>query len=447
MKRDYTKRYLKEVGGIARKLKVSEIEKMVDLLSELRNNKGRLFFIGVGGGAGNSTHAVNDFRKIAGIEAYTPLDNVSELTARVNDDGWETVLVNWLKGSSLNSQDGVFVFSVGGGSEKNNISTNIVEALKYAQKVDAKVFGVVGRDGGYTARIANSCIIVPTMSPDTVTPNTESFQSTIWHLLVSHPKLKLDEMKWEAVSDKSLNRERKADNLHLITHRMIGPKAIFIDSSDIKEIKKYLKMGIIQGVTTNPTILLKDGVTGGMKKIEKITIEIAELIYPYPLSIEVTTNKKREMINQAREFSQWSDNINIKITFHGPKGEMENLEVIHVLEQQYNIRVNATAMMNAQQCFLAALSGATYVSIFGGRVNDMGYNCINQIRKLRKLLDEYKLNSKIIIGSTREVLNVVEWLSAGAHIITVTPKLIEKMIIHPYTKETVQMFLDDAKKI
>lgn len=222
--------------------------------------------------------------------------------------------------------------------------------------------------------------------------------------------------------------------------------AIFLDTGKIEEIKKYHEMGIIRGVTTNPTILVKDGVTGGMKGVQKRSIEIAELIKPLPLSVEVTSNEPQTMMDQAFEFSKWAENINVKITIHGPNGELDNLKVIHELETKHNMRINVTAMMSAQQCFLASLAGATYVSLFGGRVNNMGYNCISEIKKLRRLLDDFNLNSKIIIGSTREVLNVVEWLEAGAHIVTVAPKLLEGMIVHPYSKETVQMFLDDGAK-
>ncbi|MCX5814188.1 MAG: transaldolase [Proteobacteria bacterium] len=222
--------------------------------------------------------------------------------------------------------------------------------------------------------------------------------------------------------------------------------AIFLDTGKISEVEKYMKMGIIRGVTTNPTILLKDGVTGGMEGIKKRSIEIAKTIYPYPLSVEVTTNDKAKMIEQAREFAQWAENINVKITIHGPDGELDNLEAIHELETGHNVRINCTAMMSAQQCLLASLAGATYVSIFGGRVNNMGYNACGEITKLRNVLDQFDLKSQIIVGSTREVLNVIEWLEAGAHIVTVAPNLIEGMIVHPYSKETVQMFLNDAKK-
>jgi len=222
--------------------------------------------------------------------------------------------------------------------------------------------------------------------------------------------------------------------------------AIFLDSGNIKEIEKYMKMGIIRGVTTNPTILLKDGIKGGKEGIKKRSIEIARLISPHPLSVEVTSNDREEMMSQAIEYSKWADNINVKITIHGPNGETDNLEVIHELSSKHNIEINATAMMSAQQCLLAAMSGAKYVSLFGGRVNNMGYNACDEIRKLRKVLDAQGLKSRIIIGSTREILNIIEWLEAGADIVTVVPDLLNGMIVHPYSKETVQMFLRDAAK-
>jgi len=195
----YTTDYLAEASQILDKLDVAAIDRMVNLLVALRERGGRLFFLGAGGGAGHASHAVNDFRKIAGFEAYTPTDNVSELTARVNDDGWETVFVNWLKGSRLNSADMLFVFSVGGGDLERNISPNLVLALQYAKQIGASVVGVVGRDGGYTAQVADACLIIPTINLQTVTPHTESFQALVWHLLVSHPRLQAAAMKWESV--------------------------------------------------------------------------------------------------------------------------------------------------------------------------------------------------------------------------------------------------------
>ena len=223
--------------------------------------------------------------------------------------------------------------------------------------------------------------------------------------------------------------------------------SIFLDTGDIEEIKKFFKLGIIRGVTTNPTILIRSGVTGGKSEIKKKLLEIAELISPFPLSVEVNTNDKDKMIEEAKEFASWAKNINVKIPIHGPNGELDNLQVINELENKHDVRINVTAMMSAQQCFLAAMVGATYVSLFGGRVNNMGYNCIQEIEKTRELIEEKGFKAKIIMGSSREVLNVVEWLVAGAHIITVPPKLLEGMIVHPYSKETVQTFLKDAIKV
>ncbi|MBM4306845.1 MAG: SIS domain-containing protein [Deltaproteobacteria bacterium] len=196
---DHTSTYLLEVTDILNKLNRVRINQIVGFLSDLQKNRGRVFFLGVGGGAANASHAVNDFRKICGIEAYTPTDNVSELTARTNDSGWESVFVDWLKGSKLSKNDGVFVLSVGGGNSEKNISVNLVRALDYAKGIGAKIFGIVGRDGGYTAKLADACIIVPAVNSETITPHTESFQSVILHLIVSHPSLKVSEMKWESV--------------------------------------------------------------------------------------------------------------------------------------------------------------------------------------------------------------------------------------------------------
>jgi D-sedoheptulose 7-phosphate isomerase len=196
----YVNKYLEEASQILTKLDTRAMEQMVSELVKLRGRGGRLFILGSGGGAGHASHAVNDFRKIAGLEAYTPTDNVSELTARINDDGWETSYVNWLKGSRLSNRDMVFIFSVGGGNRDHQVSMNLVRCLEYAREVGATICGVVGRDGGYTAQIASACVVVPTINPSTVTPQVESFQAVVWHLLVSHPDLQSSEMKWESLS-------------------------------------------------------------------------------------------------------------------------------------------------------------------------------------------------------------------------------------------------------
>jgi D-sedoheptulose 7-phosphate isomerase len=195
---EHTERFLADIGKIAALISPDKIDRIVALLREVRDGGGRVFFLGVGGGAGYASHAVNDFRKIAGIESYTPSDNVSELTARVNDDGWETAYSNWLRGSRLNSKDAVFVFSVGGGDVERNISANIVKSLQVAKEVGAKVAGIVGRDGGYTAAVGDEVVVIPVLSAETVTPYTEAFQAVIWHCIVNHPELKLHAAKWES---------------------------------------------------------------------------------------------------------------------------------------------------------------------------------------------------------------------------------------------------------
>lgn len=194
----YTARHLREAAEVMGQLDVAAIERIASLLAELRDRGGRLFFLGVGGSAANCSHAVNDFRKIVGIESYAPTDNVSELTARTNDEGWASVFIEWLRISRLKSADMLFIFSVGGGNLERNISPNLVSALQFAKQVGASVVGIVGRDGGYTAKVADACLIVPTVNVETVTPHTEAFQAVIWHLLVSHPKLKARQTKWES---------------------------------------------------------------------------------------------------------------------------------------------------------------------------------------------------------------------------------------------------------
>jgi D-sedoheptulose 7-phosphate isomerase len=197
---EYTQNYLRGTQQIAGSVDAAEIERMIDVICDTRSRGGRLFFLGVGGGAGHAGHAVNDFRKIADIECYSPSDNVSELTARINDDGWNSCYANWLLGSRLKPEDTLFVFSVGGGSLESNVSGNIVESLKLGRQIGARIVGVVGRDGGYTARVADAYVVIPTVSGDNVTALVESFQAVIWHLIVSHPRLRRNEMKWEQLA-------------------------------------------------------------------------------------------------------------------------------------------------------------------------------------------------------------------------------------------------------
>jgi D-sedoheptulose 7-phosphate isomerase len=195
----YAERYLQEASEIIRRLDTTAIESVASLLAQIKADGGRLFFLGIGGSAANCSHAVNDFRKIAGVECYAPTDNVAELTARTNDEGWDSVFAEWLKVSRLSAKDALFIMSVGGGDAERNISANLVRAIQLAKEVGAKVTGVVGRDGGFTARAADACVIVPTVNTETITPHSEAFQALIWHLLVSHPLLKKNQTKWEGV--------------------------------------------------------------------------------------------------------------------------------------------------------------------------------------------------------------------------------------------------------
>lgn len=196
---EFIKQFLSEAQQVIDTLDIQQIERSVNLIAETRNNEGRLFILGVGGSAANASHAVNDFRKIVGIEAYAPTDNVSELTARTNDEGWSTIFSKWLEVSRLKAKDLLLILSVGGGNLEKNVSPNLISALQYAKQIGTKVIGIVGRDGGFTGKVADACVIIPTPNPANTTPHAEAFQAVIWHLLVSHPKLKAAQTKWESV--------------------------------------------------------------------------------------------------------------------------------------------------------------------------------------------------------------------------------------------------------
>ncbi len=223
-------------------------------------------------------------------------------------------------------------------------------------------------------------------------------------------------------------------------------EGIFIDTSITSELRKYHQMGWVRGITTNPTIMAKDGLKGGYEEVKNRIKEISNLVMPYPVSVELLTNEVNKMFDQAMDLASINQNIVIKVTIHGPKGELDNLKLIKELEEN-EISVNATAIMNCQQSLIAAMSGASYVSIFCGRVNNMGYDSREEIKKTKILLDKFKLKSKIIACSLREVINVTDWFIAGADIVTIPPKFFEGLIIHPYSKETIKMFLSDSDKL
>jgi D-sedoheptulose 7-phosphate isomerase len=196
LKKTFTENYLDESIEIFKKIDTKKLEKIISTIVEIRKNKGRIFFLGVGGSAANASHAVNDFRKLAGIECYAPTDNVSELTARTNDEGWKTVFKGWLKISKLNKKDLIFIFSVGGGNKEKKISENLIEAINLAIKVKAKICGIVGKNGGYTNKMANYCLRIPSKNPKLITPHAEGMQAVMWHLIISHPKIQLNKTKW-----------------------------------------------------------------------------------------------------------------------------------------------------------------------------------------------------------------------------------------------------------
>jgi len=213
---NYIEQHLNETIEIIKQLDIKKIEHIIQTIDSVKKRNGRIFFLGVGGSASNCSHAVNDFRKIIGIEAYAPTDNVAELTARTNDEGWQTVFSEWLKVSKLNNKDAIFILSVGGGNLENNISPNIIKAAQYAQQVSATIMGIVGRDGGYTAKVSDTCLIIPTVNKETITPHSEAFQAVIWHLIVSHPFLKKENTKWESI-DHSIEMN-SSKNIFPISH-------------------------------------------------------------------------------------------------------------------------------------------------------------------------------------------------------------------------------------
>lgn len=242
---NFAEHFLAEVQEVARSLDPATVERMTSLLARIREDGGRLFILGVGGSAANASHAVNDFRKITGIEAYAPTDNVSELTARTNDEGWPTVFESWLRTSRLQARDGVLVFSVGGGNLEKNISPNLVAALDYAKSKNAKILGIVGRDGGHTAKVADACVLIPTVNPDHITPHAEAFQAIVWHLLVSHPTLKIAETRWESVPAPAKRRAVFLDRDGVLTRAMIaGGKPLSPAASDELELAGDAKQAL-----------------------------------------------------------------------------------------------------------------------------------------------------------------------------------------------------------
>jgi transaldolase len=445
----FAEKYLHQTSQVAAQIDAAKVEAIAQILKKTRNLGGRLFLVGSGGGAGHASHATCDFRKLGGFEAYCPTDNVSLLTARINDEGWESSLAWYLKTSHLNQNDCLFVFSVGGGNQEKSISSNVVGAVKFAKQVGASVVGVVGRDGGYTAQVADACVIVPTIDSEEVTPHTESFQAVIWHLLVSHPDIQLHPTKWESMNNPEaapLTSNPKGSDHKPAKAQTLKVK-IFADGADKPGMLQMYMNPLIAGFTTNPTLMRKAGV----EDYRGFAQEILTVIKDKPISFEVFTDDLDAMETQAKEIASWGENVVVKIPVTNTKGD-STVRVIADLSKA-GVRVNVTAMMTPAQvqAVAPALQGGppAFVSVFAGRIADSGRDPLPIMKEIVEFLKAFP-NIELIWASPREVLNVVQANAIGCHIITATNDLIKKMSLFgkdldQFSLETVKMFYDDAR--
>ncbi len=437
----FSSAFMDEAAEVSARIDPGTIEKAVSILSQSRDRGGRLFVIGSGGGAGHASHAVCDFRKLCNFEAYCPTDNISELTARVNDEGWDTCIANYLRGSRMVAKDSLLVFSVGGGNEDQKISVNLVEAIKFAKEVGASVVGVVGRDGGFTAQVADACIIIPTVSSAHTTPHTEAFQAVVWHLMVSHPLLQVNTAKWESTEKhESRDQEIAATEIHELRVK------IFADGADVSGMLEMYSNPLISGFTTNPTLMKKAGITD----YELFAREVVTLIKDRPISLEVFSDSFAEMESQAREIATWGQNIYVKIPITNTLGE-SSAPLIERLSNA-GIKVNVTAIMTMQQVFevIPALknSPGAYVSIFAGRIADTGRDPLPVMKQAVRTLRKHP-HIELIWASPRELLNIVQASEIGCHVITVTNDILKKLPtigknLDQFSLETVEMFYNDA---
>jgi transaldolase len=439
---DYCRQYLDEVTSIVGRIDIAQVEKLLSLLVDLRARNGRLFLLGVGGSAANCSHAVNDFRKICGIEAYAPTDNVSELTARANDEGWATIFSEWLRVSHLDRRDMVLVFSVGGGSLERNVSPNLVRALEYAKSVGAPIAGIVGRDGGYTATVADVCVLIPTVNGATVTPHTEAFQAVMWHLIVSHPALQKTVTKWESIDHKV-----EVVGGDWMTVKDLQVK-IFADGADVQTMLELYKNPLIKGFTTNPTLMRKAGVQDYFSFAE----EILGVIKDRPISFEVFSDDFNSMEQQALEIASWGSNVYVKVPITNTRGESSE-SLVESLSRS-GVKVNVTAVMTEEQVRRIARclshSAASYISVFAGRIADTGRDPIPLMRSALDVIRQWP-QIELIWASPRELLNVFHADSLGCHVITVTPDVLKKLELvgknlDTYSLETVKMFYEDAAR-
>lgn len=416
------------------------IDLMAKILSDVREDGGRLFMIGSGGGAGHSSHAASDFRKICNIETYAVYDNVSELTARVNDEGWDTTIVNWLKVSRFNSKDCVFVFSVGGGDAEKNVSANLVNAMSYAKELGAKIVGAVGKDGGYAKKVGDAVLVIPNVEPNLVTPISEGLQAVIWHLLVSHPLLNLNQAKWESIAQ-PVSSERPPAKISAFKTK------VFADGADKESMFALYKDPLIAGFTTNPTLMRKAGISN----YQEFARDILAVIKDKPISFEVFSDEFAEMEAQAKVIASWGENVYVKIPITNTRSE-SSIPLIERLGKQ-GVKVNVTAIMTAAQV-KEAIEATQYcpaacVSIFAGRIADTGADPLPLMRYAMELLAPHP-HIELIWASPREILNVSQASEIGCHIITVTDDILKKLSLigkdhERFSLETVKMFYDDAR--
>lgn len=438
----FSQEFLNESKEIAGLIDSAAIEKAVRVLKGARENGGRLFIIGSGGGAGHASHATCDFRKVCEFEAYCPSDNVSELTARINDEGWESSLSNYLKGSKINSKDCLLVFSVGGGDKEKNVSVNLVNAIIAAKDVGAKVVGIVGRDGGYTAKNSDACVVIPTVDSSRITPHTEAFQATVWHLLVSHPELQKNSTKWESTAE---FKNRSSSQKPVTSVREFNVK-IFADGAEIAGMLEMHANPLISGFTTNPTLMKKAGITD----YEAFARDVLALIKDKPISFEVFSDDLSEMEAQAIMISSWGQNVYVKIPVTNTRGE-STVGLVKRLSDR-GVKLNVTAIMTLEQVkdVLPALenSPGAYVSVFAGRIADTGRDPLPIMRRCMQLLIDYP-KIELIWASPRELLNITQADEIGCHVITVTNDILKKLVtigkdLNEFSLDTVKMFYNDA---
>lgn len=432
--------FFRQVESVAQAIDRESAEQCVDVLRAVRDRGGRLFVAGSGGGAGHASHAVCDFRKLCGMEAYCLSDNVSELTARINDEGWDSSLAGVMRGSRVRAEDGLLVFSVGGGSEENGVSLNLVEAIKEARRHGAAVVAVVGRDGGYAAQHSDACVVVPNVDTSLVTPLTEGYQAVIWHMFVSHPKLQVAVAKWEGMGLEPEEIEEPASFWPLKRCK------VFVDSADPAQMIAWADKPWVAGFTTNPTLMRRAGVLD----MRSLAQQVLPHLKDRAVSFEVTSDEFEEMEQQALEIASWGSSVYVKIPVTNTRGESA-VPLIRRLAER-GVRLNVTAMMNEAQVkqVTPALekSPSAFVSVFAGRVADSGRDPVLTMRRSLEIIRPYP-HVELIWASPREVFNLVQADHIACHVITVTTDLLAKIgnlgkDLGQFSLETVKMFHTDA---